>query len=79
LPAKPSVGMTEANANHEVYGPFIRGLAYANTTIFANESAQRQVLMDMVQRVGIEDQPLSEALAIAAEAEQDILDEYYAD
>ena len=25
LPAKPSVGMTEANANNEVYGPFIRG------------------------------------------------------
>ncbi|WP_039019562.1 extracellular solute-binding protein [Halocynthiibacter namhaensis] len=79
LPAKPSVGMTEVNANHDVYGPFIRGLAYANTTIFANESAQRQVLMDMVQHVSIEDQPVNEALANAAKAEQVILDEYYAD
>ncbi|MGB0902655.1 extracellular solute-binding protein [Halocynthiibacter sp.] len=79
LPAKPSVGLTDANASHDVYGPFIRGLAYANTTIFANESAQRQVLMDMVQRVSIEDQPLSEALAAAAEEEQAILDDYYAD
>ncbi|MEM9684818.1 MAG: extracellular solute-binding protein, partial [Pseudomonadota bacterium] len=29
LPAKPSVGMTEANANDPVFGPFIRGLEYA--------------------------------------------------
>ena len=35
LPAKPSVGLTEANANDPVFGPFIRGLEYANTTKFA--------------------------------------------
>lgn len=34
LPAKPSVGMTDANANDPVFGPFIRGLAYAHTTKF---------------------------------------------
>ncbi len=77
LPAKPSVGMTDANANHEVYGPFIRGLAYANTTKFANESGQRQILMDMVQRMDIEGQPAAESIAVAAEAEQKLLDEYY--
>ena len=43
LPAKPSVGLTEANANNETYGPFIRGLAYANTTKFANESGAAPV------------------------------------
>jgi multiple sugar transport system substrate-binding protein len=78
LPAKPSVGMTDANASNEVFGPFIRGLAYANTTKFANESGQRQVLMDAVQRIDIEGQPVSDSLAVAAEAEQKILDEYYA-
>ncbi len=77
LPAKPSVGLTEANANNEVFGPFIRGLAYANTTKFANESGQRQILMDMVQRIDIEGQSPAEAIAIAAEAEQKLLDEYY--
>ncbi|MDJ0629964.1 MAG: extracellular solute-binding protein [Rhodobacter sp.] len=77
LPAKPSVGMTEANANDEVFGPFIRGLAYANTTKFANESGQRQILMDMVQRVDIEGQPLGASLDEAAVAEQALLDEYY--
>ncbi|WP_306120081.1 MULTISPECIES: extracellular solute-binding protein [unclassified Roseitalea] len=79
LPAKPSVGMTEDNANDPVFGPFIRGLEYANTTKFANESAQRQILVEMVERMTLQDMSASESLAIAAEAEQKLLDEYYAD
>ena len=78
LPAKPSVGLTDANANNPVFGPFIRGLAYANTTKFANESGQRQILMDMVQRMDIEGQAATDAIAVAAEAEQKLLDDYYA-
>lgn len=79
LPAKPSVGMTDANANDEVFGPFIRGLAYANTTKFVDESAQRQVLVEMVERVQLLGMDPAESLAIAAAAEQKILDEYYAE
>jgi len=79
LPAKPSVGMTDENSNDEVFGPFIRGLAYAHTTTFANESSQRQVLVDMVSRINIGDQDAGESLTEAAAAEQVILDEYYAD
>ena len=77
LPAKPSVGLVEKNANDPIYGPFIRGLEYANTTKFANESAQRQTLMDMVGRIDIEGQDPAESLAAAAAEEQKILDEYY--
>jgi len=77
LPAKPSVGMTDANANNEVFGPFIRGLAYANTTKFANESGQRQIMVDMVSRMDIEGQSAADSIAIAAEAEQKLLDDYY--
>ncbi|MGD1886947.1 MAG: extracellular solute-binding protein [Cohaesibacteraceae bacterium] len=77
LPARTAAGMTEENANDEVFGPFIRGLQYANTTVFADESAQRQILMDMVGRTRIEGQALSESLTVAAEAEQSLLDEYY--
>jgi multiple sugar transport system substrate-binding protein len=77
LPAKPSVGLTEENANDEVFGPFIRGLAYAHTTKFVNESEQRQVLMDMVSRVDIEGQSSTDSIAVAAEAEQKILSDYY--
>ena len=79
LPAKPSVGMTDENSSDEVFGPFIRGLAYAHTTTFANESSQRQVLVDMVSRINIGDQDAGESLTEAAAAEQVILDEYYAD
>ena len=77
LPAKPSVGLTEANANNPVFGPFIKGLAYANTTKFANESGQRQLMVEMVERMTLEGMSAGESLAIAAEAEQKLLDEYY--
>jgi multiple sugar transport system substrate-binding protein len=79
LPAKPSVGMTEANASNEVFGPFIRGLEYAHTTKFADESAQRQLMVEMVERITLEGMDPAESLSIAAEAEQAILDEYYAE
>ncbi|MGR3502580.1 extracellular solute-binding protein [Pseudaestuariivita sp.] len=77
LPAKPSVGMTEENANDDTFGPFIRGLEYANTTKFANESGQRQLMVEMVERMTLEGMSAEESLAIAAEAEQAILDGYY--
>lgn len=77
LPAKPSVGLTDANASNETYGPFIRGLAYANTTKFANESGQRQLMVEMVERMTLEGMSAAESLSIAAEAEQKILDDYY--
>ncbi|MGJ8609997.1 MAG: extracellular solute-binding protein, partial [Octadecabacter sp.] len=79
LPAKPSVGMTEENANDPVFGPFIRGLEYAHTTKFVDESAQRQLLVEMVERVQLQGMEPAESLAIAADAEQAILDEYYAE
>jgi multiple sugar transport system substrate-binding protein len=77
LPAKPSVGLTDANASDETFGPFIRGLAYANTTKFVNESGQRQVLVEMVERMTLQGMSAADSIAIAATAEQAILDEYY--
>ncbi|WP_253913285.1 extracellular solute-binding protein [Pseudoruegeria sp. HB172150] len=78
LPAKPSVGMTDDNANDPVFGPFIRGLEYAHTTKFANESAQREAMNHMVERITIEGTDPADALATAAEEEQKVLDDYYA-
>lgn len=79
LPARIEVGMTPENADDEVFGPFIRGLEYAQTTIFADESAQRQVLVDMIERVQLQGMDPAESLSTAATAEQAILDSYYAD
>ncbi|WP_308916581.1 extracellular solute-binding protein [Jannaschia sp. LMIT008] len=75
LPAKPSVGMTDENANDPVYGPFIRGLEYANTTQFVNESAQREQMVQMVERITLEGQSVADSLTQAAQGEQAILDE----
>ncbi|MGB5556510.1 MAG: extracellular solute-binding protein [Paracoccaceae bacterium] len=77
LPAKPSAAMTDANKADPVFGPFISGLAYAKTTVFADESAQRQVLVDAVSRMQLEGQSAADSLAKAAEQEQAILDSYY--
>ncbi|WP_375552084.1 extracellular solute-binding protein [Rhodophyticola porphyridii] len=77
LPARQAVGMTDENANDPVYGPFIRGLAYANTTRFADESAQRQLMVEMVERVQLQGASVADSLATAAEAEQALLDDYY--
>lgn len=77
LPAKPSAALTDANKADPVFGPFINGLGYAKTTIFANESGQRQVVMDAMQRILLEGQSPADAVAVAAEAEQKILNEYY--
>ncbi|MFN3225685.1 MAG: extracellular solute-binding protein [Hyphomicrobiales bacterium] len=77
LPAREEAGMAEENVNDEVFGPFIRGLGYAHTTKFADESAQRQIIVDMVARTDIEGQSLEDSLAQAAAAEQDLLDAYY--
>ena len=77
LPAKPSAALTDANKSDPVFGPFINGLGYARTTIFANESAQRQVLMDAMQRILLEDQSPADSVAVAVKEEQAILDGYY--
>lgn len=77
LPAKPSAALTEENSANPVFGPFIKGLAYANTTKFANESAQRQVFVDALSRIELENQSIEDAVNQAAADEQKILDDYY--
>jgi len=77
LPAKPSAALTDENIADPVFGPFIQGLSYAQTTIFADESAQRQVLIDAVSRVMLEGMSAADALARAAAEEQALLDGYY--
>ena len=74
LPARRDVALTEANLADPIYGPFIRGLDYAHTTDFKDEMAQRQVAIDMVNRIELQKQPAADSLAEAAKAEQEILD-----
>ena len=78
LPARKAVAERDAIRNHPKYGAFIRGLAYAEATFFVNETAQRKLLMDMVDRIAIKGQPVAESVAQAAAEEQKLLDAFFA-
>jgi multiple sugar transport system substrate-binding protein len=77
LPAKPSVALSDANKNDPIYGPFILGLAYSHTTEFVNEAKQRQIFLDMMDRVSLQKMAVEEAIKIAAKEEQQLLDEHF--
>jgi multiple sugar transport system substrate-binding protein len=74
LPARRTAALTPENIAHPVYGPFLKGLDYAKTTLFKDEAAQRQTAIDMANRVLIGGEEPKASLAKAAEAEQAILD-----
>lgn len=77
LPARKAAAETEKNLKHPIYAPFLKALAYSQATVFVDEMAQRQVTLDMVNRVLIQNQDAKAALAEAAKAEQAILNRFY--
>ena len=77
LPARRAVAETEKNLSHPIYAPFLKALAYSQATVFVDEMAQRQVSLDMINRVLIQNQDAKAALAEAAKSEQAILDRFY--
>ena len=77
LPAKPSVALVDANKSHKFYGPFIRGLSYANATTFISEKPQRQSLLDAYDLVVLQGSSTSDALKKVAKKEQELLDDFF--
>lgn len=77
LPARVATAMQPDNVNHVHYGPFIRGLEYSVATRFVQEDQQRQVIMDAVDRVRLQNQPVAQSIAQAAQEEQRLLDGFY--
>lgn len=75
LPARRDVALTETNLADPILGPFLAGLDYAHTTQFYDEAGQRQVAIDMVNRVLLEGQSIEDSLSHAAQAEQAIIDQ----
>ncbi|GAA0593209.1 extracellular solute-binding protein [Paenochrobactrum glaciei] len=75
LPARRAAAQTEKNLADPIYGPFLKGLDYAHTTMFVDEAAQRQTAIDMVNRVALEKQPTKDSLSQAAKAEQTVIDD----
>jgi multiple sugar transport system substrate-binding protein len=60
-----------------IYGPFLKALQYSQTTLFVDEAAQRQITIDMANRVLLQNQDPKASLAEAAKAEQALIDRYY--
>lgn len=77
LPARKAAAETEKNFSHPIYGPFLKALNYSQATVFVDELAQRQVGLDMTNRVLIQNQDAKASLAESAKAEQAILDRFY--
>ena len=77
LPARKAAAETEKNLAHPIYGPFLKALNYSQATVFVDELPQRQVILDMANRVLLQNQEPKAALAEAAKAEQAILDRFY--
>lgn len=75
LPANPKVAA--AYYDDPIYGPFLKGLEYAHATFFVDESGQRQVLMDAVDKVWIQGMDPAKAFKQAAEEDQAIIDEFW--
>jgi multiple sugar transport system substrate-binding protein len=76
LPARVDAAMTPANVQHPQFGPFIKGLEYAHATDFVQEDQQRALVIEAVDRVRLQDASAAQTVAVLAEAEQKLLDEF---
>jgi len=79
LPAQLTAVSDPALLEDPQVGPFIAGLPYAHATFFADESQQRQVLLDAFDLVRLSDADPCDALDEMAAVEQDLLDTYWED
>lgn len=77
LPAKKALALDPKFADDPKYGPFIRGLEYAEATKFIDESAQRLVWINAYDEVVLNGKTPKYAVDKAAKEEQAVLDAYY--
>lgn len=75
LPANPEIA--SKYYDDPKYGPFLKGLEYAHATFFADEKAQREVLMNAIDEVYLKGISAAEAWKKAAGTEQKVLDEFW--
>ena len=76
LPARQALIEDPELASDPVYGPFISSLAYATATTFVDETAQRDVIINAINRVALEDMDPATSWETAVEEDQALLDEF---
>jgi len=77
LPAKKALALKDEFKNDPTYGPFIRGLEYAQATKFLDENAQRMVWINAYDEVILNGKTVKQAVDQAAAEEQKVIDAYY--
>jgi len=77
LPAQIEAASDDALLEDPILGPFVAGLAYSHATFFADESQQRQVMIDAFDLVRLSGMDPCDALQEAAAIEQDLLDDFW--
>jgi len=75
LPANPKIAA--AHKDDPIVSQFMKGLAYAHSTIFVDEAGQRTVFVDMVDEINLKGTKVDEALKQAAAKEQKIIDDFW--
>lgn len=77
LPASRELALDPELREHPEYGPFIRGLEYAHATFFVDEEEERELLVDAVDKVLLENMPVKEALDEVVAEMQKLRDEFW--
>ena len=77
LPAQLEAGSNPELLADEKLGAFAAGLGYSYATFFVDESQQRQAIVDSFDMVILTDEDPATALQIAADTDQEILDEFW--
>lgn len=76
LPARASLIADPELASDPVYGPFIKALAYSHATVFVDETAQRNVFVNAINKVVLQGDDPATVWHDAAVEEQVILDQH---
>ena len=77
LPAQLEAGSNPELLADEKLGAFAAGLEYSYATFFVDESQQRQAIIDSFDMVILTDEDPATALQIAADTDQEILDDFW--
>lgn len=79
LPAAEAVAGDEEIKNDPVYGPFAQGLEHAHATFFVNEEKERDIMMNKIDEILLEDKDEEQVFNEMIEEIQQIRDEYFED
>ncbi|WP_096437147.1 extracellular solute-binding protein [Alteribacter populi] len=77
LPARESVALQDQYLDHELYGAFIEQLPYANAHFFVDESRERDLAIQAVDRVLLQGVDPEEAFEEFVESTQALFDDYW--